>query len=107
MPSLLVRRPLPIRRRIPATLVLVGMLLATGLSLAPWGTGIADAAVSTVTGPDVSNWNHSAPIDMGQVKAGGNAFVFVKATENAGARKYTNPYFKGDFANAKAAGLFR
>lgn len=64
------------------------------------------AAAEYPTGTDVSRWQHpgDAPIDWAAVKAGGQSFAFVKATEGA---TYTNPYFAGDWAGTRAAGLYR
>ena len=77
------------------------------------GSGRSTAsALSTVTGPDVSSWNHpsGAPIDWGQVAASGQSFAFIKATEGpavVGGGYYTNPYFAGDWSGAGSAGLYR
>lgn len=67
--------------------------------------GMATAA-GYPTGTDVSRWQHpgDAPIDWAAVKAGGQSFAFVKATEGA---TYTNPYFAGDWTGTRAAGLYR
>lgn len=64
------------------------------------------AAAEFPSGPDVASWQHPAgvPIDWTAVRAGGQSFAFVKATEGA---TYTNPYFAADWAGARAAGLYR
>src|SRR4051794_26099154 len=98
------RRP---RRPFLSLLLAVGTLTASVGGATAIGGQPAGAAVSRITGSDVSNWNHKGPIDMGQVKASGQAFVIVKASEGAGSTAYVNPYFKGDFANAAAVGLYR
>jgi GH25 family lysozyme M1 (1,4-beta-N-acetylmuramidase) len=71
--------------------------------------GIAPAGAST--GIDVSNYQHpnGAAIDWAAVKASGQSFVFVKATEgvNGATPAYTNPWFTNDWAGAGAAGLLR
>jgi GH25 family lysozyme M1 (1,4-beta-N-acetylmuramidase) len=92
-----------IRLSLAATLIAV--LLA-----APGVTHGADA-VGGLTGPDVSSWNHvnGAAINWSAVKAAGNSFAFVKATEGPsviGGTFYTNPYYAGDAASAHAAGLY-
>ena len=54
-----------------------------------------------VSGVDVSKWQGS-DIDYAAVKADGNAYVFVKATEG---NTEVDPDFAENFAKAKAAGL--
>jgi GH25 family lysozyme M1 (1,4-beta-N-acetylmuramidase) len=93
--------------RIALITLLVGVLGAPALltSIQP-----AHAAVTTYSGPDVSNYQHPTsakypgghPINWASVKKAGKAFAIVKATEST---TYTNPYFKTDYAAAKAAGL--
>ena len=60
------------------------------------------ATAAGPTGPDVSRWQHGAPLSWSAVKASGQAFAFVKATEGAA---YTNPYFASDWAGTRNAGL--
>ncbi len=104
------RQSLPARSRrrsasvILTTVVVLAATVSAGLSL---GARPAEAAVSTITGPDISNYNHTGPMDLYAMKASGQSFVFVKATEGAGPSAYVNPYFKNDFANAAGAGLYR
>jgi GH25 family lysozyme M1 (1,4-beta-N-acetylmuramidase) len=79
--------------------------------------GITALALSTTTtaavatpspvwpkGVDISSWQHlnGATIDWNAVKAAGNAFAVIKATE---ATTYVNPQFAADKAAAEAAGL--
>jgi GH25 family lysozyme M1 (1,4-beta-N-acetylmuramidase) len=94
----------------------LGGVGAAGAQVAPGGAAATAAAtpdaVSTVTGPDVSSWQHpgGAAINWGQVAASGQSFAFVKATEGkatASSSFYTNPWFASDFAGALAAGLYR
>jgi len=69
-------------------------------------TGSA-SAMSSVSGPDVSSYQHPSgqTISWGSAKASGSAtFGFVKASEGPG---YTNPYFASDFAGMAAAGMIR
>lgn len=56
----------------------------------------------TVPGIDVSYWN--AGIDWPKVRATGQRFVFVKATEG---ETYSDPTFDDNWLGAKAAGLLR
>jgi GH25 family lysozyme M1 (1,4-beta-N-acetylmuramidase) len=62
------------------------------------------SAAAPVMGPDVSGWQHpnGAAIDWGKVRAAGNSFVIVKATEGD---HYTNPYYASDVKAARAAKL--
>lgn len=54
-------------------------------------------------GPDISSHQHdSGTPDFKKVKADGNDFIIIKATQGAG---YVNPYFAADVAGARAAGL--
>lgn len=55
-----------------------------------------------VKGVDVSNWQRAS--DWAQIKAAGYLFGFIKTTEGLGLK---NAYFKQDFANAKANGVYR
>jgi len=68
-------------------------------------------SASALTGPDVSSWNHpgGASINWRAVRAAGQNFAFVKATQGPsvpGGSFYTNPYYAGDSAGAAAAGLY-
>ena len=58
--------------------------------------------MATVPGIDVSYWN--AGIDWPKVRAAGQRFVFVKATE---ADYYRDPTFDDNWFGAKSAGLLR
>lgn len=60
------------------------------------------AAVPGPTGPDVSRWQHGTPLSWSAVKASGQAFAFVKATEGTA---YTNPYFSSDWTRTHEVGL--
>lgn len=53
---------------------------------------------------DVSSWQHpnGEAIDFAKVKAAGVSGVWIKCTQGT---TYTNPFFKGDYDGAKAAGL--
>jgi len=55
-------------------------------------------------GVDVSGWQHGASLDWARVRAAGQDFGFVKATEGSG---YINPYLAGDWAGMRAAGMAR
>ena len=75
-------------------------LLASALSLPP---AHAVTAVTAVTGPDVSSWQHpyDVAIDWTKVRAAGHSFAIVKATEGS----YVNPWLATDTAGARAAHL--
>lgn len=81
---------------------MVGALAWSGLALLS-SKAPADAA-TTLTGVDVSRWDHpnGAAINWTKVKSSGRSFAIVKATQST---TYTNPYFASDYAQAKAAGL--
>ena len=57
-----------------------------------------------VDGIDVASWQHpnGAAINWASVRSAGVNFATVKATEGS---TYTNPYFAGDLAGARAQGL--
>src|SRR5207302_896757 len=63
-------------------------------------------ASTTITGPDVSSYQHpyGAKINWAKVKAAGKDFAIVKATEGT---YYSNPYFGADYRNSRRAGLVR
>ena len=58
--------------------------------------------MTTVPGIDVSYWD--AGIDWPKVRATGQRFTFVKATEG---ESYTDPTFDDNWVGAKAAGMLR
>ena len=95
-----------------------GMMPADSPDAAPSGTtgtlgGSSVTATSQPTGIDVSSHQHGtgASINWSQVKAGGQSFAIVKATEyytdtDTGQKVlYTNPWYSQDVAGARAAGL--
>lgn len=88
--------------RLPFRLVV--SLAASSLVSASLLTATASAAPVAPFGPDVSSWQHpgGAAIDWVKVKAAGNAFAIVKATEGS---TYTNPYYVADIKGAGAAAL--
>ncbi len=63
-------------------------------------------ASALLSGVDVASFQHpgGASIDWAAVKASGQSFAFIKATEGTG---YTNPYFASDWSASGAAGLYR
>lgn len=63
-------------------------------------------ASALLSGVDVASFQHpgGASIDWAAVKASGQSFAFIKATEGTG---YTNPYFASDWSGSGAAGLYR
>lgn len=86
----------------PISHAVVGAFLASATVLAT-ASGVAHAAP---TGPDVASWQHpgGAPINWGAVRASGEQFAIVKATEGL---TYVNPYYVQDSVGIKAAGLIR
>jgi GH25 family lysozyme M1 (1,4-beta-N-acetylmuramidase) len=89
--------------------VLGRLLLAALVGIAGWFVALQvapgqSAGASTLTGVDVSRWDHpgGAAIDWPKVKTSGRSFAIVKATEGT---TYVNPYFSTDYPQAKAAGL--
>ncbi|MGV9412208.1 glycoside hydrolase family 25 protein [Nocardia sp. NPDC003693] len=69
-------------------------------------TVAAAPATAEVSGPDVSSWQHidGRGIDWHAVRASGNHFAMVKATEGL---SYVNPYFVPDSLLMRAAGVAR
>jgi GH25 family lysozyme M1 (1,4-beta-N-acetylmuramidase) len=69
------------------------------------GTPFAQAW-TTITGPDVSSYQHpyGAKINWSRVKAAGKDFAIVKATEGT---YYSNPFFGADYRHSRQAGLVR
>ncbi|MCX7619484.1 MAG: GH25 family lysozyme [Acidimicrobiales bacterium] len=72
----------------------------------------ADAAGGPLYGVDIANYQHpnGAPINWRLVKASGNAFAFIKATEgpiSCGGSYFTNNWFARDWDDAGAVGLYR
>jgi GH25 family lysozyme M1 (1,4-beta-N-acetylmuramidase)/LysM repeat protein len=61
-----------------------------------------EETVATVPGIDVSYWDSG--IDWPKVRATGQRFVFIKATE---ADNYSDPTFDDNWVGAKSAGLLR
>jgi GH25 family lysozyme M1 (1,4-beta-N-acetylmuramidase) len=59
-------------------------------------------AAPAPSGPDVSRWQHGSPLSWAKVKASGQSFAFIKASEGTA---YTNPYFASDWSGTRSAGL--
>ena len=80
------------------------LILLAGLSALASAALALPALASPITGPDVSSFQHpnGLSIAWSSVKAAGQAFVFVKATEST---NYTNPYYAQDVAEAAKAGM--
>jgi GH25 family lysozyme M1 (1,4-beta-N-acetylmuramidase) len=91
------RRP---RRAVPR----LALLAMTALALSTTATAAAAPNPAWPKGVDISSWQHQngASIDWNAVKAAGNQFVVIKATEGT---TYTNPDYAADKAGAQAAGL--
>ncbi|MBX6390968.1 MAG: glycoside hydrolase [Frankia sp.] len=87
------------RRRMPAAAVLAATAVALSTT-----TAFAAPNPAWPRGVDVSSWQHpeGAGIDWNAVKAAGNSFAIIKATEGG---TYTNPHYVADRDGAKAAGL--
>jgi len=85
------------------TLRRVALALATVSALV---VALASPAAAMGTGVDVSSHQHpgGVAINWVSVKASGQSFGFIKATEGS---SYTNPYFAADWQGAGTAGLFR
>ncbi len=63
------------------------------------------AGAATLGGVDVSHHQvDRSPIDWARVAAGGQRFVFVKATEG---QTYTDPTFRASYAGIRASGMYR
>jgi GH25 family lysozyme M1 (1,4-beta-N-acetylmuramidase) len=80
-------------------------LVLTALALSTTATAaVAQPNPAWPTGVDVSSWQHKngATINWKAVRAAGNSFAVIKATEGT---NYTNPQFAADKAGARAAGL--
>lgn len=79
------------------------LLIVPLLTLALVGTG-STVTWANVDGIDIARYQHpnGASIDWDAVRNDGKRYVIVKATEG---RSYTNPYFRGDFSDALAAGV--
>jgi len=89
-------RSRPVLRQVSLTLVaVIAMVVALASPASALGSGV-----------DVSSHQHpgGAAIDWRSVKAAGQSFGFIKATEGT---HYTNPYFASDWKGAGAAGLLR
>ena len=114
MPS----RTRSVRPARPLLLAALGSLvLSVAVSLgSPQLTPPAHAAPFSVSGIDVSGWQHPGysgydrpgwvcdcdSIDWGRVAGAGHQFAIIKATE---ATDYVNPYFDSDTRQARANGL--
>ena len=94
-------------QRLVAVLTCLATVMFGGTALA------APKALAAANGPDVSAWqhHHGKPINWRAVRAAGNSFAFIKATEGPSGRPggtpYTNPWFAKDWQQAGAAGLHR
>ena len=71
-------------------------------SASDWQSVPGDPRQTSVSGIDVSHYQGN--VDWAKVKASGQSFVFVKATES---NDYTDDRFADNWTGAKAAGLLR
>src|SRR5436309_222544 len=63
------------------------------------------AGAATLEGVDISHHQaERAPVNWAKVRASGQRFVFVKATEG---QTYTDPTFHASYAGIRAAGMYR
>ncbi len=78
------------------------MLLYARLNSRLYDCTLREENMATVPGIDVSYWQSG--IDWPKVRATGQRFVIIKASEGA---TYADPTFNNDWSGAKAAGLLR
>lgn len=92
-----------------ASLAPTALALACAVALLGGTAGAVGAVASgparlRLAGVDVSSYQHWTSLDWAKVKAAGQDFAFVKATEDTG---YANPYFAADWAGLGAVGMAR
>jgi GH25 family lysozyme M1 (1,4-beta-N-acetylmuramidase) len=90
----------------------LGVVGGVGSSLLPAAQQTASAAPVAVEGIDVASFQHpgNAPIIWQAVADSGVRFAIIKATEGPGGctgSTYTNPWYRQDFTDAGAVGLYR
>ena len=80
------------------------MLLTSGIAAV--SVALAAPAIALLPGSDVASHQHpgSMAIDWARVKAAGQQFAIVKATEGL---SYVNPHYQEDSTSMRAAGLIR
>ena len=95
------------RLRHALTATAVASLFVVALAASP--AAAAPTSRYPLDGVDVASWQHpnGAAIDWTRVRAAGVDFATIKATEGSpiDSTSYTNPYFPGDLAAARKAGL--
>ena len=103
-PALVDPARLPTGRRSNRLVPRLTLLAIAAVALSTTTTAAAAPNAAWPKGVDVSSWQHQngAAIDWNAVKAAGNQFAVIKATEST---TYTNPQFAADKAGAQAAGL--
>lgn len=92
------------RKTAPARITAAALLGSAATVAALVATDVVPVPSWALSGVDVASHQHpgDSAIDWQQVKANGQSFAFIKATEGTG---YTNPYFSGDSIKAKEAGI--
>ncbi len=97
------RAPMTDRRHPRRTVLLRALTALVALTAVGLVTTPASAA-GQPSGMDISGWQHlgGRTIDWDAVRATGQAFTIVKATEAA---SYRNPYFVGDWRDAQQVGM--
>jgi GH25 family lysozyme M1 (1,4-beta-N-acetylmuramidase) len=103
--------PSPLRRprgrlRLLTGAALLGVITTAAAACAP------PPPAPQARGIDVSNYQHpgGVPINWGEVRGSGVEFAFIKATEGpvgCGGDYYTNGWFRRDWTESAAAGVFR
>ena len=94
-------------RKALITRSVLGITLLGGVALAV-GAQATPSSSYSVHGVDISKYQHpgGAAINWAQVKAAGEKFVIVGATQGTSSTP-ANPYFNADYAAVKANGLIR
>jgi GH25 family lysozyme M1 (1,4-beta-N-acetylmuramidase) len=85
------------------TLRRLSILSAAIIPAAMLAISAPPALASTISGIDMSHFQHSSPVNWSEV-ASTNRFVISKATQGD---SYTDPYFTSDYAAVKNAGMYR
>lgn len=93
-----------VRTTVPARLTAAALLGSATTIAALVATDILPVPTWALDGVDVASHQHpgGAAIDWSSVKASGQSFAFIKATEGTG---YINPYFSTDSLKAQEAGI--
>ena len=92
------------RTTVPARLTAAALLGSAATIATLVATDIVPVPSWALNGVDVASHQHpgNSAIDWTSVKASGQNFAFIKATEGTG---YINPYFTADSFKAQQAGV--